>query len=99
MRPSLNTVQRKITGYYQDDAGDWVAELPANLHLVRTLDFLDIDRVHGENAQSSADQVGDPACWAGLVCDQCGAVFDGSNHRAGCSEAGEADGHVYGGGG
>ena len=27
---------------------------------------------------------GDPACWAGLVCQQCGAVIS-EGHRSGCS--------------
>ncbi len=27
---------------------------------------------------------GDPACWAGLVCQECGAVIS-EGHRAGCS--------------
>lgn len=52
-----------------------------------SLDFLVIDRVHGKNPGSSVDQGGDLACWAGLVCDQCGIVRDGSDHRPGCSEA------------
>lgn len=29
------------------------------------------------------DQGGDPACWAHLVCPECGGVADGS-HRPGC---------------
>lgn len=32
---------------------------------------------------------GDPACWAGLVCPECGAVTS-EGHRAGCSESGTA---------
>ncbi len=27
---------------------------------------------------------GDPACWAGLVCQECGAMISGG-HRDGCS--------------
>ncbi|HWE54031.1 MAG TPA: hypothetical protein VG435_00890 [Acidimicrobiales bacterium] len=30
------------------------------------------------------DEGGDPACWAGLICPDCGIVLDGSPHRAGC---------------
>jgi hypothetical protein len=33
------------------------------------------------------DQGGDPACWAGLVCPECGAILDGSEHRSDCSGA------------
>ena len=29
---------------------------------------------------------GDPACWAGLVCQECGAVIS-EGHRSGCSQA------------
>ena len=28
---------------------------------------------------------GDPACWAGLLCPECGAVLDGGPHRPGCT--------------
>jgi tellurite methyltransferase len=28
---------------------------------------------------------GDPACWAGLICSECGAVVDDGHHRPGCS--------------
>ncbi len=27
---------------------------------------------------------GDPACWAGILCPECGAVTDGGYHRPGC---------------
>jgi tellurite resistance-related uncharacterized protein len=31
------------------------------------------------------DEPADPACWAGLVCPECGGVIgDGSGHRPGC---------------
>ncbi len=36
---------------------------------------------------------GDPACWAGLVCQECGAVIS-EGHRAGCSQ--DADRPVTG---
>jgi len=32
-----------------------------------------------------ADQGGDPACWAHLICEECGAFRDGSPHRDNCS--------------
>jgi methylenetetrahydrofolate dehydrogenase (NADP+) / methenyltetrahydrofolate cyclohydrolase len=35
----------------------------------------------------SSPPVGDPACWAGLVCAGCGAVLDGGVHRPGCGGA------------
>ena len=30
------------------------------------------------------EQGGDPSCWAGLVCQECGAVIS-EGHRSGCS--------------
>jgi len=30
------------------------------------------------------EEGGDPACWAGLVCQECGAVI-AEGHRSGCS--------------
>jgi len=29
-------------------------------------------------------QGGDPACWAGMLCPECGIVLDDSPHRSGC---------------
>jgi tellurite resistance-related uncharacterized protein len=31
------------------------------------------------------DEGGDPACWAHLVCSECGIVLDGGSHRSACS--------------
>lgn len=31
-----------------------------------------------------ADQGGEAACWAHLLCPECGAVLDGGSHRQGC---------------
>ncbi len=31
------------------------------------------------------DEGGDAACWAHLICEECGAFLDGSPHRVGCS--------------
>lgn len=62
-----------------------------------TIEFLAFDRtttVHPTLGQpdpdpddaerSATNQGGDPACWAGLLCEDCGAVLDGTGHRAGC---------------
>lgn len=54
------------------------------------IEFLAVDRAaqaaSGGPAQPDdpADQGGDPACWANLVCPECGVVMDGSPHKAGC---------------
>lgn len=40
--------------------------------------------------QPVADEGGDPACWAGLLCPECGVVLEGGTHREGCQEADRA---------
>ncbi len=58
-----------------------------------TIDFLAVaenGRHHSPSEPSSSmpqqdiDQGGDPACWAGLLCPECGAVLDGGPHQKGC---------------
>ncbi len=39
----------------------------------------------GRTDPDKAREGGDPACWAGIVCQECGAVL-GEGHRAGCSQ-------------
>jgi tellurite methyltransferase len=51
-----------------------------------SIDFLAVDR--RPSASVGADEGGDPACWAGLLCAECGAVLDGGAHRAGCPDEG-----------
>jgi tellurite resistance-related uncharacterized protein len=55
------------------------------------IEFLTVDRTADNGGASaagehdgSADQGGDPACWAGLLCPECGAVMDGNPHKEGC---------------
>jgi len=45
-----------------------------------TVDRPDLKRVE----RSLTGQDGDPACWAGLLCEDCGVVLDGGGHRPGC---------------
>ena len=49
----------------------------------RTPDRRELD---GERSggRHTVDEGGDPACWAGLICPECGSVVDGSPHRSGC---------------
>jgi tellurite methyltransferase len=55
------------------------------------IEFLAVDRQPGSNEGPSQPldftSGGDPACWAGLLCPECGAVLDGSSHRPGCPVA------------
>lgn len=50
------------------------------IHL--TIDFFNVDPAR--DASAGPDEGGDPACWAGMVCAECGAVLDGGAHRPGC---------------
>ena len=62
-----------------------------------TIDFLAIDESRRTEATHEAvrdalqsrvpDEGGDPACWAGLLCPECGAVLDGGPHRLDCPAA------------
>ncbi|HEY1763034.1 MAG TPA: DUF3565 domain-containing protein [Acidimicrobiales bacterium] len=33
----------------------------------------------------TSDHIGDPSCWAALLCPDCGVVLDDGEHRRGCS--------------
>jgi hypothetical protein len=35
--------------------------------------------------EDEAHEGGDPACYAHLLCPQCGVVLDGDEHRPGCT--------------
>ncbi len=122
------SVERPITGYHQDEVGDWVvhdgrlrfaATTPAMemelgtgaiqaippgvehrvvpvgvVHFIVEFFAVDrggplrgrLERPRGESP-APAEEAGDPACWAGLVCQECGAITDGGPHRAGCPAA------------
>jgi tellurite methyltransferase len=60
-----------------------------------SIEFLAVDRHRSRRASSGAstEQGGDPACWAGLLCPECGAVPSPSgDHRPGCPNAGPTRG-------
>jgi tellurite resistance-related uncharacterized protein len=50
------------------------------------IDFFKVDRTAPPADQAGPPDAvgGDPACWAGLLCPECGIVLDGSAHRPGC---------------
>lgn len=56
-----------------------------------TIDFLRVPAPEAEDARRGgevpADEGGDPACWANLVCPECGAVVGPDPHRPGCAAA------------
>ena len=39
-------------------------------------------------SREAMDEGGDSACWAGLVCPECGAIVDGGYHHPGCPATG-----------
>ncbi len=43
-------------------------------------------RAQSPAGSGDAADGGDPACWACLVCEECGAVVS-EGHRAGCSQS------------
>lgn len=56
-----------------------------------SVDFLAVERARaqanmerGKSRRAPSGQGGDPACWAGLLCPECGIVLDGSPHHLGC---------------
>jgi len=52
-----------------------------------TIDFLAVGREGTSHAdREDRDEGGDPACWAGLLCPECGAVLDGGAHRPDCQQ-------------
>jgi tellurite resistance-related uncharacterized protein len=55
-----------------------------------SIEFFTVDR-HVKPAVNTgvanSEEGGDPACWAGLLCPECGAVLTEDPHRKGCSRA------------
>jgi hypothetical protein len=43
------------------------------------------DPAPGRAEPGESSEGGDPACWAGIVCQECGAVLS-EGHAAGCSQ-------------
>jgi len=57
-----------------------------------SVDFFAVDRPIPDPAPApvdtdAGDASGDPACWAGLLCPECGAVTSDGYHRPGCPAA------------
>jgi hypothetical protein len=89
-------VQRAITGFQLDADGDWVAELecghrqhvrhrPPLFPQPWILDDADRQERIGTPLDCRVcDEGGEAACFAHLVCPECGAVLDGGPHRPGC---------------
>jgi hypothetical protein len=94
-------MNRAIVGFHQDGVGDWVAELACghSQHIRHRPPFELREWVLSEDERAAAvgtlrdcplcNRGGEPACFAHLVCAECGSVVgDGAGHRAGCSLSG-----------
>ena len=92
-------MQRAIVGFHQDDEGDWVAELVCGhrQHVRHRPPFFPQPWVLEPEGREErigtplecrlCDQGGEAACFAHLVCPECGVVLEGSPHRPGCPSA------------
>ena len=95
----MGRVERAIVGYHQDEQGDWIAELACGhqRHVRHRPPFevrpwiLDADsrreRLGTPIDCGLCEQGGESACYAQMLCPECGAVLDGGPHRAGCPAA------------
>jgi tellurite methyltransferase len=50
-----------------------------------------VEVVEGDGKVGEVNDGGDPACWAGLICPECGAVTADGYHRPGCAAASMSD--------
>jgi len=54
-----------------------------------SVEFLAVDRTESAGTEVGGPvPEGDPACWAGMLCPECGAVVESGYHRPGCSLTG-----------
>ena len=91
-------MRRAIVGFYQDAAGEWVAELACGhaRHLRHRPPLFPEPWVLEESGREArlgtplecglCEQGGEAACFANFVCPECGAVLDDGRHRPGCPQ-------------
>jgi len=69
-------------------------------HVRFSIDFLTVNLRHAGTEQSdpsaraplsTSEQGGDPACWAGLLCLECGVVLDDGDHLPGCVQSADRE--------
>jgi hypothetical protein len=92
-------MQRTIVAFEQDEQGAWIVELDCGhrRHVRHEPPFQ--VRPWVLDAETRQERIGTPidcglcaaggesACFAHLVCPECGAVLDGGAHRPGCRSA------------
>jgi hypothetical protein len=94
-------VERAIVGFHLDAQGEWVAELACGhrRHVRHQPPFYAqpwVLELEGRQRRLGTpiechlcdrEAGGEAACFAHLVCPDCGVVLDGSPHRPGCASA------------
>jgi hypothetical protein len=92
-------MERSIVGFRRDEHDDWVVELSCGhaQHVRHRPPFELRPWVLDDATRNArlgtgrdcplcdAERGGEAACFAHLVCGECGAVLDGGGHAAGCS--------------
>jgi hypothetical protein len=91
-------MQRQIVGYHLDEAGEWIVELSCGhrRHARHRPPFevrpwiLEAEgrrkRLGTPLECGLCDNGGEAACFASMLCPECGAVLDGGPHRNGCEK-------------
>jgi Protein of unknown function (DUF3565) len=96
-------MQREIVGYRVDETGDWVVELSCGhrRHARHRPPFESRPWILAPEGRrrrigtplecrlcdQDAAEGGEAACFANMLCPECGAVLDGGAHRDGCGFA------------
>jgi len=91
-------MNRSIVAFRQDDEGVWVADLECghSQHVRHKPPFFPKPWVLAEEGRQArigtpldcpqCDAGGETACYAHLLCPECGALLDGGPHTPGCPE-------------
>jgi hypothetical protein len=81
-------VEQPILGFHPDSAGEWVVELACGhrQHVRDRPPYLG-KPLECPLCDQSVPIGGEAACFAHLLCPDCGVVLDGGPHRPGCASA------------
>ena len=86
-------MRHTIVGFHRDDTGEWVADLSCGHGRFVSLEPLFEDATAEDRErhlgallecrrcdEEQADEGGDPACWAEMVCERCGSLVERPGH-------------------